>query len=139
MLVVSCYYSSFLKILKSSAVTSFFHEKQLFSIPSIEIDRLDKGIADTVLTVLPCAVEAKMNAKVDRRPLGILFFAVQAHLTTTRSTLLSLRFLICRNTLSLVSSSTIYISKRFYLFRCLARHDQTFKNYIKKQTKLITC
>lgn len=101
--------ASFLEILQGSAVSTLFHKKQLFAIPGIEVDGFDKGIDDSVLTMLAGAVETQVNAEMDGGPFGIFLFAIETNLICIRRTLLSLMFLIWANTLSRVSSSTIYL------------------------------
>ena len=100
--------SSFFEVLEGSIVASFFHEEKLFSIPGIEVDRLDEGVDDAVLTMLAGAVETQMDAQVDRGPLRVLLLAVQTDLRHNTTTLLSFMLRICPNTLSRTYYSTIY-------------------------------
>ena len=86
--------TSFAEVLKGPGVASLFHEKQLFAIPGVEVSGLDKGVDDSVLTVLSCAVKAEVDAKVDGGPLGVFLFAVEADLCGGWRTLLSLMVFI---------------------------------------------
>lgn len=93
---------SFFEVLESSTVASLFHEEKLFSIPGVEVDRLDERVDDSVLSVPSCAVETELHSNVDGGPLGILLFTVDADLNVVGLTLLSLMFLMLANSLSLV-------------------------------------
>lgn len=58
MFVISGDDTSFFEILKCSAIASFLHEKKLFSIPSIKIDRFDKRVDNTILTMFASTIQA---------------------------------------------------------------------------------
>jgi hypothetical protein len=98
--------SSLAKIFQRSGVASFLHVEQLFLIPGVEVDRLNEGVNHTVLTMLPCAIQTKMNAKVYRGPFRVLLFAIQTNLCRFNCTLFSLMPRNYANSLSLVTSST---------------------------------
>jgi len=102
--------SSFPEVVKGSAVAALLHEEELLSIPGVEVDGLDEGVDDPVLSVLACAVEAEVDAEMDGSPLGVLLLAVEADLYPTANTLLSLMVLIWPNSLSRPSSLIISIN-----------------------------
>ena len=92
--VIGCDYTSFFKVLESSAVSSFFHIEKLFSVPCIQINGLDEGINNSVLSMFASAVETEMNAEMNGRPFRIFLFAIETNLNRKDTTLLELIVLI---------------------------------------------
>jgi len=94
--------SSFFEILQSSAVTTFFHKEQLFSIPGIQVDRFDERVNNSILSVSTSTIKAQLYTEMDGSPFWIFLLAVNTDLYVMLCTLLLLMFLMLANSLSLV-------------------------------------